>query len=227
MMGTGTVARPSPNPRERPRPGTPPNSDSKAIDAKPPAKRQRRAPKPKPGKKLGRPKKITPPPTGLLSLPAEIIGRIASFLLPPTINMEDGFLPPWELPYRAPRSKSVQAKIKEYRFGGIPSGVRDVLNLARTCRKCESGVGLVIGKIGDGRSDGKKRYVQVDSLWVADVIRTMYISVPQEEATHYPIRQDYVDASKVKKVFDRIKASSEVLERLVVHQVRDKSESRI
>jgi len=57
----------------------------------------------------------------------------------------------------------VQAKIKEFKFGGIPSGVRDVLNLARTCRKCESGVGLVIGKIGDGRSDGKKRYVQVES----------------------------------------------------------------
>jgi hypothetical protein len=53
----------------------------------------------------------------------------------------------------------VQAKVKEYRFGGIPSGVRDVLSLARTCRKCESGVGLVIGKIGDGKSDGKKRYV--------------------------------------------------------------------
>lgn len=159
IMGTGTVARSLPVPRERP--ATPPNSDSKSIDAKPPAKRQRRAPKPKPGKKSGRPKKIPPIKVGLLSLPAEIIGRIASFLLPPTINVEDGFLPPWELPYRAPRTKTQRAKVKEYRFGGIPSGVRDVSNLARTCRKCESGVGLVIGKIGDGRSDGKKRYVQL------------------------------------------------------------------
>jgi hypothetical protein len=50
----------------------------------------------------------------------------------------------------------------------------------------------------------------------------MYISVPKEEVTEYPIRQHYVDESKVKKVFDRIKAPSEVLERLVVHQVSDK-----
>jgi hypothetical protein len=156
IMGTGTVARPLPAPRQRP--ATPPNPDSKSIDAKPPAKRQRRAPKPKPGKRSGRPKKIPPIKVGLLSLPAEIIGRIASFLLPPTINVQDGFLPPWELPYGGLRSKTPRAKIKEYRFGGIPSGVRDVLNLARTCRKCESGVGLVIGKIGDGKSDGKKRY---------------------------------------------------------------------
>jgi hypothetical protein len=155
-MGTGTVARPLPIPRQRL--GTPRNSDSKATDAKPPAKRQRRAPKSGPVKKSGRPKKLPPVKVGLLSLPAEIIGRIASFLLPPIINDEDGFLPPWELPYRAPRSKTPRAKVKEFRFGGIPSGVRDVLNLARTCRKCESGVGLVIGKIGDGKSDGKKRY---------------------------------------------------------------------
>jgi hypothetical protein len=62
---------------------------------------------------------------------------------------------------------------------------------------------------------------------MADVIRTMYISVPDEEVTHYPIRQDYVDESRIKKVFDRIKASSEVLERLVVHQVSDKFGFRI
>ena len=156
-MGTGTAEGSTPGPRQRP--GTPPNSDTKSIDIKPPPKRQRRAPRPKTDKKLGRPKKVTPPPTGLVSLPAEIIGRIATFLLPPVINVEDGFLPPWELPYRAPRSKSARAKIQEFKFGGIPSGVRDVLNLARTCRKCDSGVGLVIGKIGDGKSDGKKRYV--------------------------------------------------------------------
>jgi len=162
-MGTGEVAEPLSVPRERP--ATPPNStETKDIeDAKPPAKRQRRASKPKSGpvKKSGRPKKIPPIKVGLLSLPAEIIGRIASFLLPPTINVEDGFLPPWELPYGGYRCKTPRAKIKEYRFGGIPSGVRDVLNLARTCRKCENGVGLVIGKIGDGKSDGKKRYVQL------------------------------------------------------------------
>jgi len=61
---------------------------------------------------------------------------------------------------------------------------------------------------------------------MADVIRTMYISVPDEEVTHYPIRQDYVDKSKIKKVFERVKASSEVLERLVVHQVSDQPVSR-
>jgi hypothetical protein len=55
----------------------------------------------------------------------------------------------------------------------------------------------------------------------------MYISVPKEEVTEYPIRQHYVDESKVKKVFDRIKASSEVLERLVFHQVSGKLVSRI
>jgi hypothetical protein len=47
----------------------------------------------------------------------------------------------------------------------------------------------------------------------------MYISVPQEEVTEYPPRQHCVDESKIKKVFDQIKASSEVLEQLVVHQV--------
>ena len=61
---------------------------------------------------------------------------------------------------------------------------------------------------------------------MADVIRTMYISVPDEEATHYPIRQDYVDKSRIKEVFERVKASSEVLERLVVHQVSDQPVSR-
>lgn len=54
---------------------------------------------------------------------------------------------------------------------------------------------------------------------MADVVRTMYISAPQEEVTESPIRQDYIDRSEAKKMFDRIKASSEVLERLVVHQV--------
>jgi len=61
---------------------------------------------------------------------------------------------------------------------------------------------------------------------MADVIRTMYISVPEEEVTHYPIRQDYVDESKIKKVFERVRASSEVLERLVIHQVSGMSKSR-
>jgi hypothetical protein len=55
----------------------------------------------------------------------------------------------------------------------------------------------------------------------------MYIFVPQEEVTEYPIRQHYVDRSEVKKMFDRVKASSEVLERLVVHQVSDQPVSRI
>jgi len=52
----------------------------------------------------------------------------------------------------------------------------------------------------------------------------MYISVPDEKMTHYPTRQYEVDESKIKKVFDRVKASSEVLERLVIHQVSDKLE---
>jgi hypothetical protein len=62
---------------------------------------------------------------------------------------------------------------------------------------------------------------------MADVIRTMYIFVPQEEVTEYPIRQHFVDRSEAKKMFDRIKASSEVLERLVVHQVSHKLVSAI
>ena len=55
----------------------------------------------------------------------------------------------------------------------------------------------------------------------------MYISVPDEEMTHYPTRQYEVDESKIKKVFDRVKASSEVLERLVIHQVSDKLEHMV
>ena len=154
MMGTGPVARQ----KSRERPATP--TIATAKEEKAPVKRPRTQ---RPGaKKLGRPRKIVPPPNnkGLPALPAEIIGRIASFLLPSDINIQDGFLPPGELPYGGARSKSVQAKIKEFRYGGIPSGVRDVLNLARTCKRIDNGVGLVIGKIGDGRSDGKKRYVQ-------------------------------------------------------------------
>lgn len=154
IMGTGTVARPM---LSRERPAT--LSDSKEV--KPPTKRQRGPVKPG-HKKLGRPKKVVPirKITGLSSLPAEVIGRIASFLLPPNISVEDGFVAPWELPYGGHRSKSATAKIKEFRCGGIPSGVRDVLNLAVTCKRCDSGVGLVIGKIGDGLSEGKKRYVR-------------------------------------------------------------------
>jgi hypothetical protein len=105
-----------------------------------------------------RPKKPLPNSTGLPSLPAEIIGRIASYLLPPAISVEDGFLPPGELPYNDKRKKWVGAKIKRHGYGGVPSGVRDVLNLALTCRQCDKGVSLVIGKTGDGQSDGKKRY---------------------------------------------------------------------
>jgi hypothetical protein len=164
--GGGTVVKPIPTRRRPPTPTAIKNKDDKD---KPPAKRQRQQQQQtqqsrthRPGaKKVGRPKKIIPPPkiTGLSALPAEIIGRIASFLLPPAINVDDGFLPPWELPYRAARTKSAQAKVKEFRYGGIPSGVRDVLNLARTCKRVDSGVGLVVGKIGDGRTDGNKRYV--------------------------------------------------------------------
>lgn len=153
-MGTGTVARPKAKATTRERPATPTKT------AVPPTKRARTQARPGTGKKLGRPKKVVPKPRGLNSLPPEIIGRIASFLLPSDVNIEDGFLHPWELPYRAARTKSAQSKPKEYKFGGIPSGVRDVLNLAMTCKRCDSGVSLVIGKIGDGKSDGKKRYVE-------------------------------------------------------------------
>jgi hypothetical protein len=110
-------------------------------------------------KRRPRPKKPLPNSTGLPSLPAEIIGRIASYLLPPSISVEDGFLPPGELPYSEKRKKWVGAKIKRHGYGGVPSGVRDVLNLASTCRQCDKGVSLVIGKTGDGQSDGKKRCV--------------------------------------------------------------------
>lgn len=117
-------------------------------------------PKPKPKvKRRPRTKKRLPNSTGLPSLPAEIIGRIASYLLPPAINTEDGFLPPGELPYSDKRRKWVGAKIKRHAYGGVPSGVRDVLNLALTCKQCDRGVALVVGKVGDGRMDGKKRYV--------------------------------------------------------------------
>lgn len=54
----------------------------------------------------------------------------------------------------------------------------------------------------------------------------MYISIPKEKAMNFSLRQRFIDESNVKKVFDRITASSEVLERLVFHQVRDMPVSR-
>lgn len=53
----------------------------------------------------------------------------------------------------------------------------------------------------------------------ADEMRTMYIAIPKEEARSDPVRQRYVDESNLKKVFDRITASSDTLEKLVIHQV--------
>ena len=47
----------------------------------------------------------------------------------------------------------------------------------------------------------------------------MYIAIPKEEARSDPVRQRYVDESNLKKVFDRIVASSDTLEKLVIHQV--------
>jgi hypothetical protein len=58
----------------------------------------------------------------------------------------------------------------------------------------------------------------------------MYISVPSEDevSDYLPgrTRQCDVDISNTKKVFDRIKASSEILEQLVIHQVSDKPVSK-
>jgi hypothetical protein len=48
----------------------------------------------------------------------------------------------------------------------------------------------------------------------------MYITIPEEGNRMEPVRQRYIDESNVKKVFDRITASSDVLEKLVVHQVK-------
>ena len=187
-MGTGIVvpAKPPPPPLQLQRPRDPP---AEGTTKPPPAKRQRPSlqsqiqprvqvkgptqikgpaqqdqsrpnPKPKPKvKRRPRTKKRLPNSTGLPSLPAEIIGRIASYLLPPAINAEDGFLPPGERPYSDKRRKWVGAKVKRHAYGGVPSGVRDVLNLALTCKQCDRGVALVVGKVGDGRTDGKKRYV--------------------------------------------------------------------
>jgi hypothetical protein len=140
-------------PPAKPEPGDPGKKRSAPATLEHDAKRPKR--------KVGRPRKSVPEPNsrGLPSLPPEIIGRIASFLLPPAIDVKHGFLPPGMHPYSGPRTKSVQAKRKEFAYGGIPSGVRDVLSLARTCRRCEQGVSMVIGKTGDGKAEGKKRYV--------------------------------------------------------------------
>lgn len=105
----------------------------------------------------GRPRKPPPVPNskGLPSLPPELIGRIASFLIPPRNSVERGFAPPTELPYRS--KKGVTQRTRSSPHGAVPSGVRDVLRLSQTCRQCERGVSLVVGKIGNEASTAKKR----------------------------------------------------------------------
>lgn len=133
-------------------------SSAKSTSQPPPAKKPKATrKKPVPGRKPGRPPKVAP--LGLLDLPVEIVGRIASFLLPLPVTTEDGFLPPGSMPYGGERSKSASAKVKQYAYGGIPRGVRDVLALAQTCRHCDSGVALVLGRMGNGTSKGRKRSV--------------------------------------------------------------------
>jgi hypothetical protein len=111
----------------------------------------------RPPRARGRPRKVKPPPNskGLPGLPTEIIGRIASFLLPTPIDASYGFAPPTELPYG--HKTGIRQATKLYAHGGIPSGVRDVLRLARTCRQCDRAVSLVGGKIGDASGTREKR----------------------------------------------------------------------
>ena len=105
----------------------------------------------------GRPRKQLPIPNskGLPALPPELIGRIATFLLPSPTTPETGFAPPTEHPYGF--KKGITQQNKSSRYGGIPSGVRDVLRLAQTCKACDAGVESVVGKIGDGSNGAKKR----------------------------------------------------------------------
>lgn len=105
----------------------------------------------------GRPPRQTPKPNlrGLPALPAEVIGRIASFLIPQHATPEAGFAPPTDLPYGGKHGITQQDKLSAY--GGIPSGVRDVLRLSQTCRQCDRGVSLVVGKIGNAATKDKKR----------------------------------------------------------------------
>lgn len=190
----------------------------------PPAKRPKPPrKKPVPGRKPGRPRKTAP--LGLADLPVEIVGRIAAFLLPPPVTTQDGFLPPGTMPYSGPRLKSRTAKVKTSAYGGIPSGVKDIMALALSCRHCDAGVALIIGRMGNGMSEGKKRsVVYVNSRGLANGRRTMYISLPNEPgANHLVPTEGTLDQSPMLQLYQHIAASSGTLETAVFHQVRSNS----
>jgi hypothetical protein len=143
-------------PLKRPATADPARPDTES-ESKPSPPKRLKPPRKKavPGRKPGRPRKA--PPLGLADLPVEIVGRIASFLLPPLVTAQNGFLPPGTMPYSGPRLKSPTAKVKTSAYGGIPSGIKDIMALALSCRHCDAGVELVMGRMGDGKSKGKKR----------------------------------------------------------------------
>ena len=65
-------------------------------------------------------------------LPIEVLDRIADHLLSPTTLCPTS---PFETPYRSTRrALNTKFPFKEYRYGAIPGGVRDLLNLAATSR---------------------------------------------------------------------------------------------
>lgn len=117
----------------------------------------------------GRPRKKLPQPNskGLPALPPELIGKIASFLIPAPTDPDTGFAPPTEYAYGS--KKGITLQPKSSRYGGIPSGIRDVLNFAQTCKACDAGVDSVVGKIGDGSTEARKRYVVIGyslTIWL-------------------------------------------------------------
>lgn len=89
----------------------------------------------------------------LQSLPAEVLGLIASFLLPTFPSPSEGFPSPYDRPDTSARN--IRASGRSELYGGIPAGMKDLCAFARTCKQVEKGVHLVVGKIGGtGKEEG-------------------------------------------------------------------------
>lgn len=74
----------------------------------------------------------SPVPVGMSDLPAEVLGIIAFYLSPPFRDRESGIISPFERPYDS-RFNAITAhrSFRAERFGVVPRGLLDVLNMGR------------------------------------------------------------------------------------------------
>lgn len=107
-----------------------------------------KAPRPRPPRiRKPKPQPILPQP--LTALPAEVLSLVIQYIIPPQICFINPPLHPSATPY-PPVNRNVTSRLKarSERWGSVPEGLIDIINLSRCCRQTREACSRFLKSIG-------------------------------------------------------------------------------